>query len=255
MRPHLPLRTLLVAAGAFAAPAGALAQSAAHAVVAETAAPAPATPVAVPLAQDDFVGRLAAELTAHFNLEGELMLELLRPWSPPDRVAREWQVQFLEYPAVPASSMLLRCRLLADGVAVAEHTLLLRAALWRDAWFARESIANQRGFDPTLLDVRRTDLFREREALPASVGDRSFLFTRSINPGRLLTWRDIARRPLVRKGDVVEVSAADGQLNIVMKALAMQNGAQGEAVTVRNLDSRKDFTAFVVDENRVQVRF
>jgi flagellar basal body P-ring formation protein FlgA len=35
----------------------------------------------------------------------------------------------------------------------------------------------------------------------------------------------------------------------------MQNGAQGEAVTVRNLEPRKDFTAFVIDENRVQVRF
>lgn len=254
MRVPSPLPALLLAALA-AAPAAALAQSAAHAVAATVDAPAPAAAVAIPLAHDEFIGQLAAELTRHFNLEGELTLELLRPWSPPARVAREWQVQFLEYPAVPASSMLLRCRLLADGVAVADHTLLLRAALWRDAWFAREAIANQRGFDSALLDVRRTDLFREREALPASVGDRSFLFTRSINPGRLLTWRDIARRPLVRKGEVVEVSAADGQLNIVMKALAMQNGAQGEAVTVRNLDSRKDFTAFVVDENRVQVRF
>jgi len=40
-----------------------------------------------------------------------------------------------------------------------------------------------------------------------------------------------------------------------MKAVALQSGAQGEAVTLRNLESHKDFTAFVVDENRVQVRF
>ena len=31
--------------------------------------------------------------------------------------------------------------------------------------------------------------------------------------------------------------------------------AQGEVVTVRNPESRKDFAALVVAENRVQVRF
>jgi flagella basal body P-ring formation protein FlgA len=40
-----------------------------------------------------------------------------------------------------------------------------------------------------------------------------------------------------------------------MKALAMENGAQGDTVTLRNPVSRKDFSALVVDENRVQVRF
>jgi flagella basal body P-ring formation protein FlgA len=98
-------------------------------------------------------------------------------------------------------------------------------------------------------------MLRDREAVPASVGDESYLIARAVNSGRIVTWRDIARRPLVRKGDLVEVSAADGMLNVTIKALALQNGAQGEAVTLRNIESRKDFTAFVTDENRAQVRF
>ena len=40
-----------------------------------------------------------------------------------------------------------------------------------------------------------------------------------------------------------------------MKALALQNGAVGDIVTVRNPESRRDFSALVVDENHVQVRF
>jgi flagella basal body P-ring formation protein FlgA len=71
----------------------------------------------------------------------------------------------------------------------------------------------------------------------------------------MLTWRDITRRPLVKKGDVVEVSANSGQLLVTMKALAMESGAQGDTVTVRNPISLKNFAAVVVDENRVQVRF
>jgi flagella basal body P-ring formation protein FlgA len=211
---------------------------------------------AAPLAQSQFTAALAQDLASHFNLEGDLQLDLIRPWSSPDRVARDWQIQIVEYPSVPATSMLVRIRILADGQNLGtEQTLLLRASLWRDAWVARQPVAHNATFDASLLETRRVDLLRDRDALPAAVGDRSFIFARSVQAGRLLTWRDIARRPLVRKGEFVEVSAADGQLVVTMKGVAMQNGAQGEVVTVRNPDSKKDFSAFVIDENRVQVRF
>jgi flagella basal body P-ring formation protein FlgA len=144
---------------------------------------------------------------------------------------------------------------LADGVPSGEATLTVRANLWRDAWVARQPLLNGATFDPALLETRRVDLFRERDALPATVGDQTFVIARAVNTGRVVTWRDIARRPLVKKGDVVEVTASEGMLSVTMKAMALQNGGQGEAVTFRNLESRKDFTAFVIDENRAQVRF
>lgn len=215
-----------------------------------------ATDTPVPFAQKDFMAALARELTEHFNLEGDLQLEMLRTWNTPDRVAHLWQVEVTEFPALPAGSMLVRCRVLADGVATGgEATLVLRAAHMRDVWIARQPLSSGSTFDPALLDTRRVDLFRDRDALPAAVGDRTFILLRSVQPGRFLTWRDVGRRPLVRKGDMVEVSASEGTLVITLKGLAMQNGAQGEAVTIRNIESRKDFTAFVIDENHVQVRF
>jgi flagella basal body P-ring formation protein FlgA len=209
----------------------------------------------VPLARDQFLSQVVTNLSNHFKLEGELQLELLRPWSPPARVAETWMLEMLEYPSVPAASMLVRCRILADGVAVGDATLVLRAALWRDVWVARQPLVAGATFEATSLETRRVDMLRERDALPAIVGDRSYSFTRAVNAGRVLTWRDISRRPLVRKGNVVEVSAGDGRLLITMKALALESGAEGDTVTVRNQESRRDFAAMVVDENRVQVRF
>lgn len=219
------------------------------------AVPARPAGAAVPLTPDIVVAALTRDLTAHFNLEGELSLELLRAWTPPALAAADWQVAITEYPSVAGSAMLLRCRLLADGAAAGDLTITLRASLWRDAWVTRQPVPTGTIFDPALLETRRVDLFRERDALPANVGDQTFAFTRGVNTARVVTWRDIGRRPLVRKGDMVEVSAAEGNLAITMKAIALQSGAQGEAVTLRNLESRKDFTAFVIDENRVQVRF
>jgi flagella basal body P-ring formation protein FlgA len=210
---------------------------------------------ATPLTRDALIASLARDVVAHFNLEGDLQLELLRAWTPPARVAAAWDISVLEYPAVPAASMLLRCRVIADGETAAETTFVVRAALLRDVWVTRQPLTVNATFDPSLLETRRIDLFRERDVLPAAVGDHSFIFARAVPAGRLLTWRDVARRPLVRKGELVEVSAADGLLIVTMKALAMENGAQGDTVTVRNPESRKDFAATVINENRVQVRF
>ena len=208
-----------------------------------------------PLTREDFIASVSSSLVFHFNLEGELQLELLRAWSAPTVVARSWSVDVSEYPTVLAPSMLARCKVLADGQVAGEYTITLRASLMRDAWSARQPVAANVTFEPEQLEIRRVDFLRERDALPASVGDRSFIFARTIQPNRLLTWRDIARRPLVRKGDFVEVAAIDGLLQITMKGQAMENGAQGDTVTIRNPESKKNFAAQVVAENRVQIRF
>ena len=205
--------------------------------------------------REQVLAALTRAVSSRFNLEGDLQLELLRPWVAPSRTARSWDLEVTEFPAAATSTMMFRCRLIADGVQLPETNLLVRAQLWRDAWTARLPVVNGGIFDSSALEARRVDLLRDREALPAVVGDRTYVFTRSVAAGRLLTWRDVARRPLVRKGDVVEVSATEGQLVVTMKALAMENGAQGETVTVRNPESRRNFSALVVDENRVQVRF
>ncbi|HND62231.1 MAG TPA: flagellar basal body P-ring formation chaperone FlgA [Opitutaceae bacterium] len=217
------------------------------------AAGQPATPAAY--SREQLLAGLAQDLSAHYRLDGELQLELLRPWSPPARTAAAWTLAVLDYPAAPSGSMLVRFELRADGEAVADQTLVVRAALWRDVWVARQPLALGAQFDPAQLDTRRVDAFRERDALPASAGDRAYIFARGVAAGRLLTWHDLGRRPLVRRGQLVEVSAVEGLLTITMKGLAMENGAQGDTVTIRNPESHKDFSALVVDENHVQVRF
>jgi flagella basal body P-ring formation protein FlgA len=164
-------------------------------------APRAAHPL-VPLATETFLSGLSRDLAAHFKLEGELQLEFIRPWAPPSRVAGEWTISIVEFPQVPSSSMLVRCRVLADGQPAAESTVVLRANHWREAWVTLQPIASGAAFDPTVLEPRRVDLFRDRDAVPVSVGDRTFVFSRALAAGRLLTWRDIARRPLVKKGQV-----------------------------------------------------
>jgi flagella basal body P-ring formation protein FlgA len=216
---------------------------------------AASTTATAPFTRDQVIAVLTRTLVTHFNFEGDLQLELIRSWIPSAQVATVWDLAVVEFPTAPAASMMLRCRVLADGEALTETTFVVRAQLWRDGWVTRQPLTSGAAFDASALEARRVDVLRERDILPAAVGDRNYIFARAVPAGRMLTWRDIARRPLVKKGDLVEVAAVDGPLVVTMKGLAMENGAQGDTVTVRNPESRKDFAALVVSENRVQVRF
>jgi flagella basal body P-ring formation protein FlgA len=59
--------------------------------------------------------------------------------------------------------------------------------------------------------------------------------------------------PLVRSGSMVSVKVVSGGLTIIASGQAVNDGALGQLVRVVNLDTRKDFAARVVGENRVEI--
>lgn len=59
--------------------------------------------------------------------------------------------------------------------------------------------------------------------------------------------------PLVRSGSMVAVKLVSGELTIIASGQAVSDGAMGQLVRVVNLDTRKDFMARVVGENRVEI--
>ncbi len=201
--------------------------------------------------------QLADDLAAHYSPDGSLEVDLLRPWTAPvvtDGTAA-LVPSVVEYPETLASSMLVRVRYKQGERIVREDTLALRASLWNESMIAAAPI--KRG-DPVSLQAvttRRVDVLRDRDALPMSAAGEDYVFSREIPAGRRISWRDVFRRPLVHRGQMVEVQAGSGSLLITIKALAMQDGARGETVRVRNLESKRDFAAKVTAENRAEVRF
>jgi flagella basal body P-ring formation protein FlgA len=225
--------------------------------VAPAAASAPsvaAEPAGTVLSPEQLLAALAPNIQSRFGLVGDLQLSFANPWMAPMQLAKVWAIAIVEYPSSAGASMVVRFRVVADSKIVAEDTVVLRAALWSDAWFAREPMTSGSALDTSLIEARRIDSFRMRNAIPVGTPDTEFVLSRSIQAGAMLTWNDVGRRPLVKKGDIVEVSAREGLLRVSLKGLALQNGALGDTVTVRNPESLKVIPALVVGENRVEVR-
>jgi len=233
---------------------GSAAEAPPAAAAALPAAAVASAPDELPLSPELLAAQLADDLRNRFRLDGEFQIELLGAWTPPARLARAWRIAITEYPSAAGANMLVRFRAYGDGAVEPEAMLMLRASLWRDAWFTTEPLPVGAALELPRIERRRIDAFRTKDAIPSATPASNLIAARAIPAGALLTWRDVGPRPLVRKGEIVEVSASEGMLHITMKGIALQNGAKGDVVPVRNPDSLKTIPALVVAESRVQVR-
>jgi flagellar basal body P-ring formation protein FlgA len=203
--------------------------------------------------------RLIEDLTkivsSHYNLEGEWQLATEREWENTDSRANIWQLAISEFPAQPSSLIVLHYRLIGDGNVVSQGSLLVKASLMRSAWVSRQPIIAHTIFETNTLEPRKVDAFRLRDAVASSVGDQSYAFNRDLPADTVITWHDISRRPLVKRGDIVEVVASEGLLSVSMKALAMSTGVRGDLVVVRNLETSKEISGIVIADNKVEIHF
>jgi len=222
------------------------------------AANAPAAATTRTIEEKDVLDALQKELTARLGLEGALQLAFAQPWGSVNLPSgADWNLTITQVPPGKlASTALVSFRILSGGRQVGEWQTIFRAQLWKPVWVATRRLDRGAQIDPSVLNVQSVDVLREKQALvPAETDLSLYEMAQTVSQERPLAWRDIAARPLVRKGQVVEVVANDGALHISMKALALANAAQGETVLVRNLDSKNNITARVVNANTVQVEF
>jgi flagella basal body P-ring formation protein FlgA len=150
----------------------------------------------------------------------------------------------------------VRLRLHDGDGAISAHTVSFRVQVLAQAWtpVRRLEVGDTLTGDDVV--AREVDLVREPKAVLADEAVFSrYEMARNTSTDRTLVWSDLAPRALVRKGQIVEVVANEGVLSISMKGQATHSGALGEVVTVRNLESKREFPAEVVDENKVRVHF
>lgn len=78
--------------------------------------------------------------------------------------------------------------------------------------------------------------------------------TRSIVPGQPLYRTDLAPLSALRKGTIVSLVYKRGAVQLATRAEALSDGALGETIAVRNLQSGKQVYAVVLDNNTVEVK-
>ena len=209
------------------------------------------------LGADAFLAEAERELSAHLSLKGELKLTLAQPWKVLKLPAEDFTVAIPEIPTGGITgTFLLRAKIMSGGDLVSDVQVSVRAQLLQDVWTATSRLERGQALDRSLLATSKVDVLREGQPqLLAEVDPTTLEIAQTVNASRPLSRRDVIERPLVRRGQVVEVVGRQGMLAISMKALAMENGAKGELIKLRNLESRKEFSGQILNENKVQIHF
>ncbi|ADM09635.1 hypothetical protein PB2503_07899 [Parvularcula bermudensis HTCC2503] len=77
--------------------------------------------------------------------------------------------------------------------------------------------------------------------------------TRTIFPGRTISFSDTKEADLVDRNSTVRIVAVKGPMRIETKGRALGAGAEGEEILVMNLESRRTITAVISGPGEVRV--
>ena len=228
-------------------------------IAARLDAPA-ARPAARRLGEGEVFERLSRQVATQLGLgDGELSLSPVSRCTPVECPEGPWEATVLAAPDVKGltAHFYLRFRLQAGEQGLGEWQLPVRAQLTQEVWVAGRQLA--RGETPDAaadLGRRRVDILAERQPPIATLTALDgYECVQAVPAGQPLSWRDLAPRTLVHRGQSVDVIAEDGPFVISMRAQALEDGANGANIRVRNVASQRDIDAQVVGAGKVKVRF
>lgn len=210
------------------------------------------------ISERDVINALQHELIARYSIDGDLKLSFLQPWKPLEvSNPKDWKLVLDLAPnGGLTSTSQVRFHIETSGKSIGDWQLSVRAQIWRPIWFSTRRLDRGEIPDGSICTPKSFDILSEKLSfVPANTDLSVYEMAQTVSQERPLSWRDLALRPLVKKGQLVDVVVAEGAMNISMKGISLGNGGAGEMVSVRNLDSRKEFSARVINLNTVQVKF
>lgn len=77
----------------------------------------------------------------------------------------------------------------------------------------------------------------------------------SLQPGRLLYTSHLKPPQIIKRGDMVVILADSGRIQVSVQGKARSSGALGDLIKVKNMMSRKEIYAKVINQDEVQVEF
>lgn len=225
-------------------------------------APAVSSPVSrsespLLLTEGELIAGIEKDFPKRFPIKGELRVSLSKPWNAVQLPAADFFAECIQLPPSGlASSMPVTVRGVSGGKIIGEWPLQLKVQVWQNAWVAAQRVDRGQVLSPSLLYAQKVDVLREQTSvIPEDQDLVGFEVAQSIQQGRPISRRDLVERTVVKKGQFVDAVGSEGTFSIRMRAVAMESGPAGAVIKVRNLDSKKEFFAQVINENQVQVRF
>lgn len=108
-------------------------------------------------------------------------------------------------------------------------------------------------FSKGMFVLEKRMLLNPRETVQKIEVVEGMQASRFVNAGQVLTYADLKKETVVKRGQMVKVLAGNSAIEVSMSGQVEEMGAIGDVVKVRNVDSQKVFAAKVVDRGVVRI--
>jgi flagellar basal body P-ring formation protein FlgA len=129
-----------------------------------------------------------------------------------------------------------------------------QAKVMREVLVAREDLKRGQAFTENDAAMEQRDVLSSRDTLAEMPKTAATLeLAENVSAGMPLTSRALKLRSVVHRGRTVDALLQDGTMSIVVKAEALEDGAPGQIIKLRNLNSKREFRGKVQNEDTIQV--
>jgi flagella basal body P-ring formation protein FlgA len=186
---------------------------------------------------------------------GEVELQLGRGWKPVPVPDEPFVLKLLDLPSTGLSpSLILRFQFAGARETLGPWQLNVQTRLWREALTARVPLLRGQPLSEADVVRERVDAFLHRGALAdIKWAEGPFELTENLAAGAPISARSLRPRTVVLRGQIVDAVVRQGAMAISLKVEALENGAAGQTVRVRNIQTKRELRGKVVDEQSVLV--
>jgi flagella basal body P-ring formation protein FlgA len=187
--------------------------------------------------------------------KGQVELRLTRQWVTMNMPAEPLTLRVIDMPANGLTTLcVLRSEIRCGDELIGTWSIPIEAHLWRDVWVAQSPMKRGDRLLTSDLSKERRDILQLKDVcLSQSLDDDSLELTENLNVGSALLNRSVRAHPVIQRGRMVDAVVTEGVMMITVKALALEDGATGQTIRMKNPKSGGEFRGKVQNEQTVQV--
>lgn len=186
---------------------------------------------------------------------GQLELRFMRSWTACKVPEGPLALNLLDMPNDGIRAYFLAgFELRADGRRLGTWQMPVQAHLWRKIWVARSNLRIGAPLSGADLVLERRDVLTLYSPLAEfSPGDHSLELAESVRAGSPLLARSVRLRPVIERGQMADALVQEGALSVRMRVQALESGAPGQIIHVRNPESGRRFAGKVLNHETIVV--
>ena len=157
-------------------------------------------------------------------------------------------------PTGPQPFMRAQYEVLLDDQRAGVWIGFFRAQLIKEVWMT-QAIANRHTtLDAVPLARKKVNVISLRTGVWEGKPEDTLRLTQALGAGMVLQPRHVQRKPVVFRNQMIQGTYQLRALNIRLELLALEDGAPGDFIRVRNKRSSKELRGLVIDSSTVRIQ-